>query len=106
MYEVVHDLTGRSVFRIQIEVLCLFIVRHMMVDVEHTYGIDCVEYHTRALQLHITDDEEISGVAYALRRALDLCNPRQNLKGAGNLIINQDARVFAPFSQIVHHPEG
>ena len=105
MYEIVHDLAGCGVFRIQIEILRCLIVRHMMIDVEHAHGIDGIEHRTCALQLHIADDEKIGSVAHPLGRTLNLLHPRQDAKGAGNLIVNQDTRILALLSQIVHQPE-
>ena len=77
----------------------------MMVDVEHVHSIDGIEYRSRALQLHIADDEEIGCVTCPLHGALDLLNPGQNAKGARDLIVDQHTRILALLPEAVHQPE-
>ena len=55
--QVVHDLAGCGVVRIQIEVLCLLVIRHMMVDVQHAHCIHGGNNIACTLQLDIADDE-------------------------------------------------
>ena len=103
--QIVHDLAGRGIVRIQIEIFRRLIVRHMMVDVEHAHGVHGIDHRARTLQLHIADDEEVCRVALPLCGTLNLLNPRQDVKDTGNLIVDQHARILALLSQVVHQPK-
>ena len=104
-YEIVHDLTGRGIVRIQIEALGLLVVCHMMIDIQHVHRIHRRYDGPRALQLDIADNEQIGRIAHPLRGTLDCLHAGEDIEDARDLIVNEYAHILAQRSEVVHQPE-